>query len=198
MSTQHDNVWFVTNEQLLDWMQQPAAISDLDTLDVLQCPVPDVPDDICNGMTPNQAGLLMSCSFDALSWGAASCYGCPASLPTVNEPTPDQDLSDGRSARHAVPDDCATAWCDPIAGECLCAGGEIVFLAVQSILYVSLIMVRKHQETTVHSETRLETLAQAKFKRVTQSDPTQTTKETVLALLLCRRCASNAWQRCVS
>lgn len=118
----HDDVYFITNEQLLAWMQEPKAISDLDSLDFLQCDMPDVSDDICNGMSPNQEGLLIQCSYEALNWGASSCYGCPNKQPTVEDPTPDQDTSEGRQERQALPQDCGTAWWDPVKGECLCQG----------------------------------------------------------------------------
>lgn len=122
---QHDDVWFITNEQLIEWMRDPKEVSELDGLSYLDCEMPEVDAEICNGMESNQAGLLVDCPFgDPLQWGASSCYGCPSEIPDVGNPTPDQVEVEGQSQREPVSSDCPTAWWDPIEGECRCSGDE--------------------------------------------------------------------------
>lgn len=124
-SVQHDDVWFVTNEQLLEWMRDPKEASELDGLGYLDCEMPEVDAEICNGMESTQAGLLVDCPFgDPLQWGASSCYGCPSEVPDVGNPTPDQVEVEGQSQREPVSSDCPTVWWDPIKGECRCSGDE--------------------------------------------------------------------------
>lgn len=104
-------------------MRDPVAVSELAGTSYMQCQVPDVEADICNGMSPNQDGLLVPCAFDVLTWGASSCYGCPEMVPNITDASPEQvPSSDGSDARVPVPEDCGTAWWDPIEGRCLCEG----------------------------------------------------------------------------
>lgn len=58
------NVWLVSNKQLLAWMKNPVPASQLNTLDEFKCQVPQVSENICNGMLPNQQGLLEHCISD--------------------------------------------------------------------------------------------------------------------------------------
>ena len=65
-----DNVWIVTNQQLLAWMKNPVPVSQLDSVQALKCPAPNIPasNHICNGITQNEVGLLQSCSFADFTW----------------------------------------------------------------------------------------------------------------------------------
>lgn len=58
-----NNVWIVSTEQLLDWVRHPVPADQMNTLTSFQCEVPDVKDNICNGMLPNEDGLLDLCPF---------------------------------------------------------------------------------------------------------------------------------------
>ena len=58
-----ETVWIVSSEQLLDWVQNPTPISQLDSFGSLKCSTPQVSDKICNGMPSNEAGLLSHCAF---------------------------------------------------------------------------------------------------------------------------------------
>lgn len=100
----HDNVWFVTNQQvrcgsfrlttrcpastsadpprsfgwqLLDWMRDPVSNADIASSTALQCAVPDVPADlkICNGIEQNEVGLLNQCPFAEFPWWVISHEG---------------------------------------------------------------------------------------------------------------------------
>ncbi|KIO07090.1 hypothetical protein M404DRAFT_137803 [Pisolithus tinctorius Marx 270] len=114
------DVWIVSNEQLLAWVQNPVPISQLDSFDALKCKTPDVDSSvqICNGIPANEAGLLQECSFP--DYPFFTCYGCPQSEPSPSNPNPPQQVATGQQARLRLPANCSTPFWDPIAGECLC------------------------------------------------------------------------------
>lgn len=60
---QQANVWIVSSEQLLDWVRNPVPVDQLNTLPSFQCALPAVEPKICNGMHPNEDGLLNLCPF---------------------------------------------------------------------------------------------------------------------------------------
>ncbi|EIM83551.1 uncharacterized protein STEHIDRAFT_83725 [Stereum hirsutum FP-91666 SS1] len=120
-----DNVWIVSSEQLLSWVQNPTKISDLNNLDVLKCSTPQVSDKICNGMPTNEEGLLSHCAFSDFPW--YTCYGCPTDQPAPSNPNPPQDTSTSQ-ARFRLPANCSTAFWDPIKGECLCTSSSCAFV----------------------------------------------------------------------
>ena len=62
---EQQDVWIVSNEQLLAWVQNPVPISQLDSFDLLKCPTPNVDPTmhICNGIPTNEHGLLDECAF---------------------------------------------------------------------------------------------------------------------------------------
>ncbi|KAF7311854.1 hypothetical protein MIND_00196100 [Mycena indigotica] len=122
---EQQNVWIVSNEQLLAWMQHPVPISQLDSFEALKCSTPDVSQKICNGMPSNEAGLLSHCNFPDFPF--FTCYGCPETEPTVNNPNPAQQVPDGQQARFRLPTNCSTAFWDPIAGKCLCSSSDCQF-----------------------------------------------------------------------
>ncbi|CAG8520629.1 13647_t:CDS:2 [Acaulospora colombiana] len=111
------NVWFVTSQQLIDWMKNPVPVSQLNTYEPFQCKIPKIGHEICNGLddTGNgqiDAGLTEYCNFNTEVWN--TCYGCPSANPTPQNPVP------SGGDRFRVPTTCDTAWWDPIKGECLC------------------------------------------------------------------------------
>ncbi|KAJ6617433.1 hypothetical protein B0H10DRAFT_1948335 [Mycena sp. CBHHK59/15] len=121
------NVWIVSNEQLLAWVQNPVPVSQLDTVDALKCSTPqvDASTKICNGIPQNEAGLLSHCPFSDFPF--YTCYGCPEFAPTVDTPNPAQQVPDGQQARFRLPTNCSTPFWDPIGGKCLCTSSTCAF-----------------------------------------------------------------------
>ncbi|CEP07511.1 hypothetical protein [Parasitella parasitica] len=121
------DVWFVTNDQLLQWMQNPVPASQLASQPYMQCTTPKIGKEICNGLenitvanNVVSGGLLNSCNFNSANWD--TCFNCPSSEPTLENPTPKSAVaSTDPSFRHVVPNDCDSLWWDPIAGQCLCS-----------------------------------------------------------------------------
>ncbi|KAG0747258.1 hypothetical protein G6F57_007951 [Rhizopus arrhizus] len=121
------DVWFVSNEQLLQWMQNPVPVSQLASQPYMQCTLPNIGKEICNGLetisTANNivsGSLLNSCNFNTENW--ATCFNCPANAPTVDNPTPASAVaSTDAKYRHLVPNNCDSIWWDPVAGQCLCS-----------------------------------------------------------------------------
>ncbi|KAL1712211.1 hypothetical protein EV715DRAFT_214110 [Schizophyllum commune] len=122
---EQDNVWIVSNEQLLAWVRDPKPVSQLDSVGALKCSTPSVDKNICNGMPDKESGLQSKCTFDEYPFD--TCYGCPEELPTVKNPNPKQAPPDGESERHRLPDNCTTAFWDPIEGECICTSDTCEF-----------------------------------------------------------------------
>lgn len=125
-TVQHSNVWLVSNEQLLAWMRNPVKVSELNTLDEFKCQTPSVSAKICNGMPSNEAGLLQHCISDAQgdplnNSPFYTCYGCPSTTPSPEQPNPPQKNNDG-SVRSRISSNCDTPFWDPIAGKCLNSG----------------------------------------------------------------------------
>lgn len=60
-----NNVWMVSNTQLLAWMKNPVPASQLNTLDEFKCQTPQVNQAvICNGMPDKQNTVLQHCISD--------------------------------------------------------------------------------------------------------------------------------------
>jgi hypothetical protein len=75
-----NTVWIVSNEQLLDWVQHPVPVSQLDRVASLHCVTPQVDPGmkICNGIPANEAGLLSHCAFEDFPfYTCVSCISCP-------------------------------------------------------------------------------------------------------------------------
>ncbi|KAJ7292587.1 hypothetical protein C8J57DRAFT_1490092 [Mycena rebaudengoi] len=121
------NVWIVSNEQLLAWVQNPVPISQLDTVSALKCSTPQVDTSmkICNGVPQNENGLLSHCAFPDFPF--YTCYGCPVTAPTVDNPNPEQEIPAGQQARFRLPANCSTPFWDPIAGKCICTASTCAF-----------------------------------------------------------------------
>ncbi|KAH7886342.1 hypothetical protein F5I97DRAFT_1928192 [Phlebopus sp. FC_14] len=124
---EQQDVWLVTNEQLLAWVQNPVPVSQLDTVDALKCPTPDVDPSvhICNGIPQNEAGLLQECPFSDFPF--FTCYGCPQTEVSPSNPNPPQQVPQGQQARYRLPSNCSTPFWDPIAGDCLCKSSNCTF-----------------------------------------------------------------------
>ncbi|KAJ7760139.1 hypothetical protein DFH07DRAFT_740876 [Mycena maculata] len=124
---EQQNVWIVSNEQLLAWVQNPVPVSQLDSVAALKCSTPQVnaTEKICNGIPGNEAGLLDLCPFSDFPF--YTCYGCPTIAPTVDDPNPAQDTANGAQARFRLPTNCSTPFWDPIAGNCICSSSSCAF-----------------------------------------------------------------------
>jgi hypothetical protein len=107
-------------------MQNPVPASQLANQDYMKCALPDVGKEICNGLENItiannlvSGNLLNSCNFNTANWH--TCYNCPASEPTLQNPTPNNAVATtDPKYRHPVPKDCDSIWWDPVAGQCLC------------------------------------------------------------------------------
>ncbi|KAG8915532.1 hypothetical protein FRC00_003279 [Tulasnella sp. 408] len=120
------NVWIITNWQLLQWVRNPVPISQLNDFAPFKCPTPQVSAKICNGMPENEAGLIQNCYFSDFPF--QTCYGCPTDNPTPANPMPAQaSPSDGSALRYRLPANCSTPFWDPIAGNCLCTSSDCAF-----------------------------------------------------------------------
>lgn len=56
--SQKPDVWFVTNQQLLQWMKNPVKASELANQDYMQCKQPVIPKEICNGLDDDHNGVI--------------------------------------------------------------------------------------------------------------------------------------------
>jgi len=120
------NVWIVTNQQLLAWVRNPVPLSELNNFEALKCPVPSVSAQICDGIPANELGLVQTCAFSDFPFG--TCYGCPVQAPTPDNPDPAQATAvDGSAMRSRISANCSTPWWDPIAGKCLCTTSSCAF-----------------------------------------------------------------------
>jgi len=119
----HDNVWIVSNEQMMQWIMNPVPNSQIASVAAFGCSVPDVSQPICNGMSPNENGLLENCPFADFPW--TTCYGCPVEQPGPYDPVPAQNTTLGN--RFRLPANCSTPFWDPIKGQCLCTSASCQF-----------------------------------------------------------------------
>jgi hypothetical protein len=52
------DVWFVTNQQLLQWVKNPVKASELGAQDYMQCKQPVLSKEICNGLDDDHNGSV--------------------------------------------------------------------------------------------------------------------------------------------
>ncbi|KDR85820.1 hypothetical protein GALMADRAFT_132466 [Galerina marginata CBS 339.88] len=123
---QQQNVWIVSNIQLLQWVQNPVPVSQLSSFAPLKCTSPqvDTSQKICNGIPQNENGLLSHCAFSDFPF--YTCYGCPNVQPSPGNPNPPQDTSTSQ-ARFRLPANCSTPFWDPIGGKCICNSETCTF-----------------------------------------------------------------------
>lgn len=121
------DVWIVSSEQLLGWVQNPKPIAQLDQASSLKCSIPEIDPSqkICNGIPRNEAGLASHCAFPDFPF--YSCYGCPVQPATPSNPDPAQQTTDGQQARFRLPQNCSTPFWDPIGGKCICTSSSCSF-----------------------------------------------------------------------
>ncbi|CAO3611433.1 unnamed protein product [Mucor hiemalis] len=122
------DVWFVTNQQLLQWMKNPVKSSELGAQDYMQCKQPVIPKEICNGLDDDHNGiiddgLVNSCNFGTTS--TKTCFNCPGVAPTLDNPTPPSTAQNGTAGyRYPLGDNCDSTWWDPIGNTCLCTTAD--------------------------------------------------------------------------
>lgn len=127
------DVWFVTNDQLLQWMQNPVPASQLASQSYMQCSKPVTPKEICNGLenlnyssSVVTGDLINSCNFNTSNF--ATCFNCPATAPSLQTPVPASAVANGTSGyRTPLPDNCSPFWWDPVAGQCLCTTSSCAY-----------------------------------------------------------------------
>lgn len=56
--SQKPDVWFVTNQQLLQWMKNPVKSSELGKQDYMRCEQPVIAKEICNGLDDDNNGNI--------------------------------------------------------------------------------------------------------------------------------------------
>ncbi|KAG5638494.1 hypothetical protein H0H81_012299 [Sphagnurus paluster] len=124
---EQQNVWIVSNEQLLAWVRNPVPVSQLNNVNALKCSTPQVDQSlkICNGIPQNENGILSHCPFPDFPF--YTCYGCPVIQPSPNNPNPAQQVPEGQKARFRLPSNCSTPFWDPIAGKCICTSSTCAF-----------------------------------------------------------------------
>ncbi|KAI7904287.1 uncharacterized protein BX663DRAFT_504587 [Cokeromyces recurvatus] len=170
------DVWFVTNEQLLQWMQNPVPASQLAEQPYMKCGIPDVGKEICNGLENItitngvvSGSLLNMCNFGTTNW--ATCFNCPATAPTVDNPTPNPSIaSTDPKYRHPLPDNCDTVWWDPIAGQCLCSNSTCAYKDVAPASSTSITKVSSATTVMTPTSTIITTNSQASATPVRKAD----------------------------
>lgn len=104
------DVWFVTNQQLLQWMKNPVKASELGKQDYMRCEQPVIAKEICNGLDDDNNqnvddGLLNSCNFGTTTFN--TCFNCPNTAPTLDQPTPATAAQNGSAGfRYPLPNNC--------------------------------------------------------------------------------------------
>lgn len=124
---EQQNVWLISNEQLLAWVKNPTPISQLNSFEPFKCSTPQVDSSlkICNGIPQNEAGLIEECPFPDFPF--YTCYGCPVEAPTPDDPNPPQQPPTGQQTRFRLPSNCSTPFWDPIKGDCICNSSTCAF-----------------------------------------------------------------------
>ncbi|GAB5588961.1 hypothetical protein Unana1_03861 [Umbelopsis nana] len=122
-----NDVWFVTNQQLLSWMRNPVPASELAHQPYMKCELPDIKQEICNGLddsgTGVDVGLINSCNFGTSFF--KTCFNCPSKMPTVYDPVPEGGITKEQPGYRApLPDNCDSKWWDPLGGKCLCTTSD--------------------------------------------------------------------------
>lgn len=118
------DTWFVTSQQLLEWMKNPVPADQLKDYPPFSCQAPKIGREICNGLDDDgngtiDDGLKETCNFNTEVW--STCYGCPNAIPSLSNPVPDG------GSRARLPTTCDTVWWDPIGNQCLCQSDSCAY-----------------------------------------------------------------------
>ncbi|KAI8904389.1 hypothetical protein EDD86DRAFT_242261 [Gorgonomyces haynaldii] len=125
ISAKYPDVYWISNQKLLAWMQNATDVQGALTSPQLDCLMPAVDpsnQEVCDGIdnTGNgqiDAGLVKECYYPATQNSFSTCYVCPVSYPTTGSPVP---AAQG-AARAFIPDaGCQNGgvW-DPYKGQCV-------------------------------------------------------------------------------
>lgn len=109
------DVWMVTHQQLIEYMKNPVSAAQLGSQSYMQCNKPAPPSNICNGV-----GVVGAETCPLPGGTFSSCYGCPASYPTLESPAP-------KSSKCGISTSCDTTWWDPATCTCLCTSSACEF-----------------------------------------------------------------------
>ncbi|KAI7858219.1 hypothetical protein BDC45DRAFT_457887 [Circinella umbellata] len=117
------DVWFVTNQQLLQWMKNPVKASELKNQKYLECQQPVINKEICNGLDDNDngqidEGLTHDCNFGTTTF--KTCFNCPSTTLDYSRPKSLSIQNGTIGNRYPLPENCDTQWWDPIENKCLC------------------------------------------------------------------------------
>lgn len=100
------DVYWISNQKLLAWMQNPTNIVDSLTAKSLDCLMPAISPsnpEICDGIDNDgtgeaDEGLVSNCYYPGPQLSFKTCYPCPPSPPSPNNPVP---VSPGKSFVYA-------------------------------------------------------------------------------------------------
>nr|KAJ3419834.1 hypothetical protein HK105_006451 [Polyrhizophydium stewartii] len=95
-SSGYSDVYWVSNQQLLAWINNPTNIADSLKNPALDCLMPAVDKsntEVCDGIDNTGSGkiddgLTESCYYPSLQASFTSCFGCPDTIPNVSNPVP--------------------------------------------------------------------------------------------------------------
>ncbi|KAI8913301.1 hypothetical protein EDD86DRAFT_262198, partial [Gorgonomyces haynaldii] len=111
------DVWMVTHQQLIKYMQNPVPASQLGSQSYMQCTKPVAPPtNICNGLSNTGVDLCSNLARGTFQ----SCYGCPGEYPSLANPAPP-------SQKCSVPTNCDTLFWNPATCTCLCTSTSCAY-----------------------------------------------------------------------
>ncbi|KAJ3155255.1 hypothetical protein HDU86_004345 [Geranomyces michiganensis] len=119
------NTWMITNSQLVEYMKNPVPADQLAAQPYMSCtPNPAPPTNICNGVAgATAAGPAAPETCNLPTGSFRTCYGCPATAPTLQDPSP----AIANTARVPLPKNCDSLWWDPVQGKCLCTAAGCAY-----------------------------------------------------------------------
>ncbi|KAI9096452.1 hypothetical protein DFS34DRAFT_581393 [Phlyctochytrium arcticum] len=122
-STYPNDVYFVTNQQLLSWILNPTDIATSKGSPTLGCNLPaqvNSNDEICDGIDNKQngqidAGVVQNCAFPPNTY-FSTCFGCPTKIPNITEAVPSRVENRNFIPAEGCPN--GGTW-DPVTGKCV-------------------------------------------------------------------------------
>jgi hypothetical protein len=122
---EYKDVYWVNNQQLLAWVNNPTDVTGSLKNPALDCQMPAKDPnnkEICDGVDNDNngeidTGLVRSCAFQSAGAYFSTCFGCPVDAPTVDNPTPPQ--AQEASVRFRIQNVCSNDGVfDPMTGNC--------------------------------------------------------------------------------
>jgi hypothetical protein len=104
------DVYWISNQKLLAWIQNPTNIADslnAESLDCLMPPISPNNNEICDGIDNDGDGeadkdLVSNCYYPGVELSFKTCYPCPPAPPTPENPVP---VAPGKTITQAI--DCS-------------------------------------------------------------------------------------------